>query len=146
MPHVLFGQELKVMLADQDLVGLKAFCDSVHPATAAEALDEGFSAADIWTVLSQADVRTQAAIFEYLPLAKQIEVVESHREGVARLIEKMSHDDRVDLLRRLPPRVSESLLRLVDEADRRDIATLFEYGEATVGAIMTTDYAWLPPT
>jgi magnesium transporter len=108
-------------------------------------LDE-FSAAEIWTVISPADVRTQAAIFEYLPLAKQIEVVESHREGVARLIEKMSHDDRVDLLRRLPARISESLLRLVDEADRKDIATLFEYGETTVGAIMTTDYAWLPPT
>ncbi len=145
MPHPLFSPELRVMLADDDTAGLKALCDSVHPATAAEALDE-LSAADIWKVISQADVRTQAAIFEYLPLAKQIEVVESHREGVARLIEKMSHDDRVDLLRRLPPRVSESLLRLVDEADRKDIATLFKYGETTVGAIMTTDYAWLSPT
>ena len=146
MPHALFSPELRVMLADDDAAGLKAFCESVHPATAAETLDEGFTAADIWKVLSQADVRTQAAIFEYLPLAKQIEVVESHREGVARLVEKMSHDDRVDLLRRLPAPVSESLLRLVDEADRRDIATLFKYGETTVGAIMTTDYAWLPPT
>jgi magnesium transporter len=58
----------------------------------------------------------------------------------------MSHDDRVDLLRRLPNRVKESLLRSVDEADRRDIATLFKYGENTVGSLMTTDYAWLPPT
>src|SRR5262245_24636706 len=145
MPHALFGPELRVMLADDDAAGLKAFCESVHPATAAEALDDR-SAAEIWTVLSQADVRTQAAIFEYLPLGKQIDVVESHREGVAKLIEKMSHDDRVDLLRRLPARASESLLRLVDEADRRDIATLFKFGETTVGAIMTTDYAWLPPT
>lgn len=145
MPHPLFSPELRVMLADDDAAGLKAMCDSVHPATAAEALDE-FSSADVWTVISQADVRTQAAIFEYLPLAKQIELIESHREEVARLIEKMSHDDRVDLLRRLPQRVSESLLRLVDEADRKDIATLFTYVETTVGAIMTTDYAWLPPT
>ena len=37
-------------------------------------------------------------------------------------------------------------LRLVDEADRKDIATLFQYGENTVGALMTTDYAWLPGT
>ena len=37
-------------------------------------------------------------------------------------------------------------MRLVDEADRRDIATLVTYGENTVGALMTTDYAWLPPT
>ena len=37
-------------------------------------------------------------------------------------------------------------MRLVDEADRKDIATLFSYGENTVGALMTTDYAWLPAT
>ena len=58
----------------------------------------------------------------------------------------MSHDDRVDLLRRLPARVAESVMRLVDEADRKDIATLFSYGENTVGSLMTTDYAWLPAT
>src|SRR5205823_6941307 len=57
-----------------------------------------------------------------------------------------SHDDRADLLLRLPGRVKESLMRLVDEADRRDIATLVQYGENTVGAMMTTDYAWLPGT
>jgi magnesium transporter len=48
-------------------------------------------------------------------------------------------------MRRLMPKVSESLLRLVDEADRRDIATLARQGENTAGALMTTDYAWLPP-
>src|SRR5207302_10741195 len=32
-----------------------------------------------------------------------------------------------------------------DEADRRDIASLAKYPEGTVGALMTTDYAWLPP-
>ena len=37
-------------------------------------------------------------------------------------------------------------MRLVDEAERKDIATLFSYGENTVGALMTTDYAWLPAT
>ena len=42
------------------------------------------------------------------------------------------------------PRVAEGLLRLVDEADRRDIATLVKYAENTAGALMTTDYAWLP--
>jgi magnesium transporter len=66
------------------------------------------------------------------------------RQHMARLIEQMSHDDRADLLRRLPPPVTESLLRLVDEADRRDIATLSKYPENTAGALMTTDYAWLP--
>ena len=62
------------------------------------------------------------------------------------MLSKMSHDDRVDLIRRLPGRVTESLMRLVDEAERQDIARLVSYGEKTVGALMTTDYAWLPAT
>jgi magnesium transporter len=147
MSHPLFGPEIRAMLADDDGPGLRAFCDSLHPATVAEALDDQFTAADIWNVISPADLRTQAAIFEYLPPARQTEMVEgTNRPQVGALITKMSHDDRVDLLRRLPARVKESLLRLVDEADRRDIATLFTYAENSVGALMTTDYAWLPPT
>jgi magnesium transporter len=66
------------------------------------------------------------------------------QQHMARLIEQMSHDDRADLLRRLEPHVADPLLRLVDEADRRDIATLVKYPENTAGALMTTDYAWLP--
>ena len=101
----------------------------------------------VWTVLRHTGVREQAAIFEYFPTAWQLKLVEgAGREQMAKLIEQMSHDDRVDLLRRLSPQVAEGLLRLVDEVDRRDIATLFRYAENTVGSLMTTDYAWLPTT
>src|SRR5947208_9629818 len=145
MAHPLFGPEIREMLADRDEVGLRSFCETLHPATVAEALDDAFTPEQVWGVISPSDIRTQAAIFEYLPAARQVEMVEQARPQVGQLIGKMSHDDRVDLLRRLPGRVKETLLRLVDEADRRDIATLFTYGENTVGALMTTDYAWLTP-
>jgi magnesium transporter len=111
----------------------------------ADALDD-FTPEQVWEVLSPSNIRTQAAILEYLPPARQVELVESGRPQVGALLEKMSHDDRVDLLRRLPSNVKERLLRLVDEADRKDIATLVTYPENSVGALMTTDYAWLPPT
>jgi len=146
MPHALFGPEVRAMLADKDAEGLRSLCDTLHPATVAEALDDEFTPEQIWEVISPSDIRTQAAIFEYLPLSRQVEMIEGARPQVGQLIGKMSHDDRVDLLRRLPARVKEALMRLVDDADRRDIATLVNYGENTVGALMTTDYAWLPPT
>lgn len=147
MPHPLFGPEIREMLADSDGIGLKSLCEDLHPATVAEALDDDFSPEQIWDVLSPSDLRTQAAIFEYLPQPVQVNMIEgTARPQVGKLIGKMSHDDRVDLIRRLPTRVKESLLRLVDEADRKDIATLFNYEGDTVGALMTTDYAWLPPT
>jgi magnesium transporter len=145
MSHPLFAPEIKLLLAEQNAAGLREFCESLHPATVAEVLDE-FTPEQIWEVISPADIRTQAAIFEYLPPHLQVEMAEKARPQMGQLLGKMSHDDRVDLLRRLPPPVAEAVIRLVDEADRKDIATLFSYGENTVGSLMTTDYAWLPAT
>src|SRR5262245_56263715 len=146
MSHPLFTPEVKLLLAEGNAAGLREFCDSLHPATVAEALGGEFTPEQIWEVISPASIRTQASIFEYLPPAVQVEMAEKARPQMGQLLAEMSHDDRVDLLRRLPGRVTESLMRLVDEAERKDIATLFSYGENTVGALMTTDYAWLPAT
>jgi magnesium transporter len=146
MPHPLFSPEVKLMLAEGNAAGLKEFCESLHPATVAEALEGEFTPEQIWEVISPASIRAQASIFEYLPPQLQVEMAEKARPQMGELLTKMSHDDRVDLLRRLPPRVSEAVIRLVDEADRRDIKALFSYGENTVGSLMTTDYAWLPAT
>src|SRR5262245_28053202 len=146
MPHALFGPEVRMMLLDGNTAGLKAFVETLNPNTVAETLTgDTFTVEQVWEVLSAADPRRAATVFEYFPLERQVQLAQgAGRSQMARLIELMSHDDRVALLRRLPDPVSEALLRLVDEADRRDIASLFRYAENTVGAIMTTDYAWLP--
>ncbi|HXD86373.1 MAG TPA: magnesium transporter [Urbifossiella sp.] len=146
MAHPLFTPEILGMLGEQNAAGLREFCESLHPATVAEALDDSFTPEQVWEIISHAAIRTQAAIFEYLPPSRQVEMVEKARPQMGQLIGKMSHDDRVDLLQRLPGNVAESLMRFVDEADRKDIATLVQYGANTVGAKMTTDYAWLPGT
>src|SRR5215813_12599155 len=146
MVHLLFGPEVRQMLHEDDVAGMKTFCETLHPLTVAETLAGEFAIEEVWKFLENTTIKNQAAIFEYFPLEWQVKMVEgTGRQHMARLIEKMSHDDRVDLLRRLMPRVAEDLLRLVDEADRRDIATLVKYEENTAGGLMTTDYAWLPP-
>jgi magnesium transporter len=133
------------MLLENDANEMKTFCETLHPATVAEALSEDYPVEEAWRVLEHTTIRNQAEIFEYFPLDWQVKMVAgTGRQHMAKLIEQMSHDDRVDLLRRLQPPVAEALLRLVDEADRRDIATLNRYEENTAGALMTTDYAWLP--
>jgi magnesium transporter len=133
------------MLEEGDTSGIRTFCETLHPATVAEALEGHLSVEEVWKLLESCVISTQAAIFEYFPLEWQVQMVEgTGRQHMARLIEQMSHDNRADLLRRLRPVVADQLLRLVDEADRRDIATLVKYQENTAGALMTTDYAWLP--
>src|ERR1700730_208081 len=146
MAHSLFAPEVRLMLEENDVAGMKAFLETLHPATVADSLAGDLEVESVWKFLGHTNIRNQAAIFEYFPIEWQVKMVEgTGRQHMARLIEQMSHDDRVDLLRRLMPRVAEELLRLVDEADRRDIATLVKYEENTAGALMTTDYAWLPP-
>src|SRR5262245_4491205 len=147
MPDPLFGPEARLMLEEGDAVGMKTFCETLHPATVAQALADQFAIDEVWRFLQPCNIREQAAIFEYFPIDWQVKMVEGiGRQHMARLIEQMSHDDRADLLRRLRPRVAEQLLRLVDEADRRDIASLVKYDENSAGALMTTDYAWVPAT
>jgi magnesium transporter len=146
MVHTLFGPEIRLMLEENDAAAMQVFLESLHPATVAEALTDELPVEQAWHVLKHTNIRNQAAIFEYFPIDWQVKMVEGvGREHMAHLIEQMSHDDRVDLMRRLLPRVAEGLLRLVDEADRRDIANLVRQDENTAGGLMTTNYAWLPP-
>jgi magnesium transporter len=145
MSHPLLTPEARLLLEKNDVEGMREFCEALHPATVAEVLTDAFDVEDVWRFLNTTSIAHQAAIFVYFPLEFQEKLVHgTGRPHVARLIEQMSHDDRADLLRHLEPQVVESLLRLVDEADRRDIAALVKYPENTAGALMTTDYAWLP--
>src|SRR6516165_6997054 len=126
MSHPLFTPEVRLTLEKNDTESMRTFCEELHPATVAEALSEDvFPVEDVWRFLGSTDIAHQAAIFAYFPLEWQVKLVEgAGQQHMARLIEQMSHDDRADLLRRLPKPVAEALLRLVDEADRRDIAML----------------------
>jgi magnesium transporter len=145
MADPLFTPEARMMLEKDDRAGMETFCETLHPATVADTLTDSFTAEEVWKFLRSSDIGHQAAIFAYFPMEWQLAMVAgSGREQTAHLIEEMSHDDRAELLRRLPKPVQESLLRLVDEADRRDIAKLIQYPEDSAGALMTTDYAWLP--
>lgn len=147
MSHPLFGPEVRLMLEEEDAAGLRSFCEEVHPATVAETLAEDYSAEEAWRVLSAAPIAEQASIFPYFPIDWQVEMAEgAGRPHLARLIEQMSSDDRATLLRELDDRVVEGVLRLVDEADRRDIAQALQYEEGTVGVLMTPEYAWVPVT
>ncbi len=145
MSDPLFTPEARLALEKNDTEAMQTFCETLHPATVAEALSDDVPVEDVWRFLNTTTIANQAVIFAYFPLEWQVQMVEgTGRQHMARLIEQMSHDDRADLLRRLDPQVAEGLLRLVDEADRRDIATLTRYPENSAGALMTTDYAWLP--
>ena len=136
--------ELRAMLAEGDVAGLREVAAELHPATVAE-FTEGLDDGELWRTLEAATVERQAEIFPYYPLARQVELVKAgDREHLGPLLEHMAPDNRADLLRALDPELVEEILPLVAKAERHDIRMLLSCPEGSAGALMTTEYASLP--
>ena len=144
MSNLLVLPDLREMLVENDDAGLTQVVTELHPATIAD-FSEGLSVEETWQLLDHAPVSRQADVLSFFPPTKQVEMVTgAGRHLISKLLEAMPHDDRVELLRQLDPDVVENLLPLVAKADREDIRRLLSYPEDSAGAMMTTDYAWLP--
>jgi magnesium transporter len=144
MYNPLLLPELRDMLSTGDAQSLAEVMTELHPATIAD-FSEGLSGEETWRLLDHASVERQAEVFSFFPLDKQVEmVVGVGRDRMSKLLEAMSPDDRVDLLKQLDTEVMESLVPLVAKAERQDIRTLLSFPEGSVGAVMTTEYASVP--
>lgn len=144
MLNPLLLPELRELLTEGDDVTLRDILQQMHPASIAE-FSEGLSVEETWQLLARAPIHRQAEIFSFYEVQKQVEMASGvGRERMSALVEEMSSDDRVDLLKRLDPEVVENLMPLVAKADRQDIRLLLSYPEGSAGSVMTTEYATLP--
>lgn len=143
MNNPLFLPEFRELLDTGNAPVLRELLTTIHPVNIAE-YSEGLSTEQTWRLLGHAPVERQAEIFSFYTHEKQEALVQGvGRARISGLLEAMSHDDRVDLLKRLDDKAVENLLPLVSKADREDIRKLMTYPEHTAGAVMTTDYATL---
>ena len=141
MANPLYLPELREMLANNDVGGLREFCGALHPARTVEFMD-GLTAEESWEVIRHADEHLRREIFCFFEEDLQVRILESlDREDAARLIGEMPPDDRVDLLQEVAPKVVEEVLPLVAAEERRDIQRLQAYPEDTAGAVMTSEFA-----
>jgi magnesium transporter len=82
-----------------------------------------------------------AQTFEYLPLDVQHALLEALPESLSAVIlNRMAPDDRTALLEELPAEASERFLALLDPEAQAVARSLLEYGEDTVGRLMTPDF------
>ncbi len=143
MYNRLLLPDLRVMLEEDDKQAMTEFCEALHPAVAAEVLEE-LQTGETWRVVSNCSFEQQGEILGFLSLPYQTELVQViGREHLSHLIETMAPDDRVDLLERMEPEHVEALLPLIAQAERSDIRKLLSYPEESAGSIMTTEYASL---
>ncbi|MFO1094957.1 MAG: magnesium transporter [Planctomycetaceae bacterium] len=79
--------------------------------------------------------------FEYLPLQVQEQLFGALTgQEAADILNTMAADDRTGLLEQLPGGFMAKLLRLLSPEEREVAESLLEYGEDSVGRLMTTDY------
>lgn len=143
MHDPLLLPELREMLIENDTRAMQEFCTVFHAGVVAENLAP-LTTAEAWHILSQTNLHRQVEIFEFMELARQIELVSTiDKAHLSALIEEMSSDNRSDLLRNLDESQVELILPLVAQAERNEIRKLLAYPESSAGAIMTTEYASL---
>ena len=144
MRNPLLAPDLRELITDRDEAALREFFVGHHPADSAELLDD-LKPDEVLFVLNLLDGRERAAVFSYLEPHLQDGVTGLMERGtLAALLTYMSHDERADLVKRLPQERVEQIMPMLAHAEREDIRTLASYRQGTTGAVMTSDYATLP--
>lgn len=138
-------RRLDEFLSAADRDALRAYCELRHPVDLADELRER-DLAGVQQVLAVLPPRLQAEVFAALDTDQQVRLAgELGRRQLANIVSLMSHDERADLVGRLSEEEREALLPALAQAERDDILRLTSYRDGTAGAVMTSDYASVPP-
>lgn len=132
-------------LREGDTDSILIYFENQHPADIASLLAK-LPPEDSSRLLRLLPIDERADVFGYLGVELQIEIGRAlGRREFAKVVSEMSADERADLFNELPLEQQETLLPALAQAEREDIRKLASYPEGTAGAVMTSDYATLPP-
>ncbi|MDP8234034.1 MAG: magnesium transporter [Candidatus Saelkia tenebricola] len=85
-------------------------------------------------------------IFSYLLGEYQILILQDLTTGrLKNILDEMPPDERADLFLKITPDLKKQLLSVMSEKEKKDVEELIQYRENTAGALMTTDFAKVPP-
>jgi magnesium transporter len=136
---------LVAFIERKDLDSVRAALKPCHPFDIASVLPELPPEQRVEILLSL-PAKRQAQVFGYLDAEEQLALARAlRREDLGRLFADMDPDERADLFKRLPAAVREAIVPGLAQAEREDIRKLAAYPESTVGAVMTSAYAAVPP-
>ncbi|WP_019015362.1 magnesium transporter [Elioraea tepidiphila] len=136
---------LVAFIERKDLDSVRAALKPCHPFDIASLLPELPPEQQVEILLSL-PAKRQAQVFGYLDAEEQLALARAlRREDLGRLFADMDPDERADLFKRLPAAVREAIVPGLAQAEREDIRKLAAYPESTVGAVMTSAYAAVPP-
>lgn len=141
----LLVPDLRELIQSGESAAVGEFLSDLHPGQVAE-LIEDFSVVEGDQLFHLLEPRRGAEVFSYLEPETQERLIEAMGpDHAASLFHVMPHDERASLVNRLEDDVVNNIMRRLAQAEREDIRRLASYEPGTAGAVMTTDYATLPP-
>ncbi len=145
MRNPLLVPDLRELMQTGETAAVRDFFMDNHPGRVAEVIED-LEPSEGDTILRLLEPRTRAEVLSYLAPESQVRIVEAMSPAdAAALLHVMPHDERADLVNRLDDDRADEILRRLAHAEREDIRRLAGYEPGTAGAVMTTDYAALPP-
>ncbi|KUG29722.1 mg/co/ni transporter mgte / cbs domain [hydrocarbon metagenome] len=127
-------------------VTAERLCAVFENSRSGDAPEPGSAAQVARRVLAALEPERRAEIFAHLTVPAQVAMAQAMTRGeVTALVAAMPHDDRVDLLKRIPAECRQAVMPALAQAEREDIRRLSSYAEGTAGAVMTSEYAALTP-
>lgn len=145
MRNALLVPDLRELIEAGEHGVLREFFADHHPAQIAEMVED-LQAHEGDTILDLLPERLRAEVISYLDREDQVRTIARMGSSeAASVLHLMSHDERADLVNRLDEEHVDRILPHLAQAEREDIRRLASYEPGTAGAVMTTDYATLPP-
>lgn len=141
--HPDYDRELTELIRSN--LSPKAFREKLldyHENDIAAVLDT-LSSAERQRVYHSLDAAELSAVLEYAePMTPYLNELSLRRR--VEVLSRMDADAAVDYLKSLDPGEKNTLVELMDEPKRREIAGLWVYGEDEIGSIMTTNCIVIP--
>ncbi len=145
MRNPLLIPDLREIIRDGQAADLVDFFADYNAPRIAEMLED-FVPGEQVEILALLEHRQRGEVFSYLDLDTQVHLAETlPTDVIASVLQWMPHDDRAKLAYQLEEEQVDQILRQLAQAEREDIRRLLAYEPGTAGAVMTTDYAALPP-
>lgn len=136
----LVRSQLKMLLEQGNLQGVKALLVPVQPVDIAEAIEGLPESMQViaFRLLSKDEA---IEVYEELDTTVQQNLVQEFKaQEVLDIVDKMSPDDRAKLFDELPAKIVRRLLAQLSLKERQATALLLGYEEDTAGRIMTPEY------
>jgi magnesium transporter len=139
----LVSSQLKLLLEQNNLEGVKTLLLPVQPVDIAEAIESLPPAMQLiaFRLLNKSEA---IDVYEHLDSNVQQALIEDFkRQEVIDIVDKMSPDDRARLFDELPASVVSRILEQLSPQERQATNLMLGYEEDTAGRIMTPEYITL---